>query len=159
MNVTYRPIGTIHSPYQDLKDMPIQPTCEAGGPGTAEVFAEFSEGLKDLDGFSHVILLYHLHESREAKLTVTPFLDTVERGVFATRAPSRPNPIGMSVVELLRVEDNRLHLGHVDILDNTPLLDIKPYVPDFDCPEDVRVGWLTAAREKFRGTRSDDRFK
>jgi tRNA-Thr(GGU) m(6)t(6)A37 methyltransferase TsaA len=159
MNVTYRPIGTIHSPYQDLKDMPIQPTCEASEPGTAEVFAEFAEGLKDLDGFSHVILLYHLHESREAKLTVTPFLDTEQRGVFATRAPSRPNSIGMSVVELLRVEGNCLHLRYVDILDNTPLLDIKPYVPDFDHPADVRVGWLTMAREKFRGTRSDDRFK
>jgi tRNA-Thr(GGU) m(6)t(6)A37 methyltransferase TsaA len=159
MNLTYHPIGTIHSPYQDLKDMPIQPTCEASAPGTADVFTEFAQGLKDLDGFSHVILLYHLHESREAKLTVTPFLDSEKRGVFATRAPSRPNPIGMSVVELLRVEGTRLYLGRVDILDNTPLLDIKPYVPDFDHPADVRVGWLAAAREKFRDTRSDDRFK
>ena len=159
MNVTYCPIGTIHSPYQHLKDMPIQPTCGASAPGTADVFPEFAEGLKDLDGFSHLVLLYHLHESREARLTVTPFLDTVKRGVFATRAPSRPNPIGMSVVELLRVEDNHLYLGHVDILDNTPLLDIKPYVPDFDHPVKVRVGWLTTARENFRDTRSDDRFK
>ena len=98
MEVTYRPIGIIHSPFTDIGQMPIQPTGTHSAPGTAEVFTEFSGGLKDLDGFSHVILIYHLHQVRRVDLTVTPFLDNVVRGVFATRAPTRPNPIGLSVV-------------------------------------------------------------
>jgi tRNA-Thr(GGU) m(6)t(6)A37 methyltransferase TsaA len=158
MEVTYRAIGIIHSPFSDLKAMPIQPTGEASAPGTAEVLPEFVEGLKDLEGFSHIILLYHLHVVRRTDLTVTPFLGSETRGVFATRAPTRPNPIGLSVVKLVRVEGNRLHLGNVDILDGTPLLDIKPYVPDFDQATDVRVGWLEAARGKIRFAKSDDRF-
>jgi tRNA-Thr(GGU) m(6)t(6)A37 methyltransferase TsaA len=158
MIVTYRPIGTIHSPFKDLKDMPIQPTGQASAPGTAEVLPEFAAGLKDLEGFSHAILLYHLHEVRRVDLSVTPFLGSEPHGVFATRAPTRPNPIGLSVVQLVRVEGNRLYLGNVDILDGTPLLDIKPYVPEFDQPADARVGWLEEARGKLRSTRSDDRF-
>jgi tRNA-Thr(GGU) m(6)t(6)A37 methyltransferase TsaA len=158
MEVTYRPIGVIHSPFNDLKAMPIQPTGEASAPGTADIFPEFSQGLKDLEGFSHVILLYHLHEVRRSDLIVTPFLGSGPRGVFATRAPTRPNPIGLSIVKLVRVEENRLQLGNVDILDGTPLLDIKPYVPDFDQPTDVRAGWLETARGKVRSARSDGRF-
>ena len=158
MEVTYRAIGIIHSPFSDLKEMPIQPTGTASAPGTAEVFPEFVEGLKDLEGFSHVILLYHLHEVRRTDLTVMPFLGSETRGVFATRAPTRPNPIGLSIVRLVRLEGNRLYLGNVDILDGTPLLDIKPYVPDFDQATDVRVGWLEAARGKIRSAKSDDRF-
>jgi tRNA-Thr(GGU) m(6)t(6)A37 methyltransferase TsaA len=158
MEVTYRAIGIIHTPFRELKEMPIQPTGNASAPGTAEVFPEFVEGLKDLEGFSHIILLYHLHEVRRTDLTVTPFLGLETRGVFATRAPTRPNPIGLSIVRLVRVEGNRLYLGNVDILDGTPLLDIKPYVPDFDQATDVRVGWLEAARGKIRSTKSDDRF-
>jgi tRNA (adenine37-N6)-methyltransferase len=138
--------------------MPIQPTGQASAPGTAEVLPEFVAGLKDLEGFSHVILLYHLHEVRRVDLTVTPFLGSEPHGVFATRAPTRPNPIGLSVVQLVRVEGNRLYLGNVDILDGTPLLDIKPYVPEFDQPADARVGWLEEARGKVQSTRSDDRF-
>lgn len=158
MDVTYRPIGVIHSPFADLRGMPIQPTGKASAPGMAEVFPELTEGLKDLDGFSHVILLYHLHEVRGAALVVTPFLGEQARGVFATRAPTRPNPIGLSITELVRIEGNRLHLANVDILDGTPLLDVKPYVPEFDQPGDVRTGWLEAARGRVRSKKSDDRF-
>lgn len=158
MIVTYRPIGTIHSPFKDLKEMPIQPTGQASAPGTAEVLPEFAAGLKDLEGFSHVILLYHLNKVHRVDLTVTPFLGSEQRGVFATRAPTRPNPIGLSIVALLRIEGNRLYLGNVDILDGTPLLDIKPYVPEFDQPPGARAGWLEEARGKVQSARSDDRF-
>jgi tRNA-Thr(GGU) m(6)t(6)A37 methyltransferase TsaA len=158
MKITYRSIGSIHSPFRELKDMPIQPTGQASAPGTVEVFTEFAAGLKDLEGFSHVILLYHLHEVRRVDLMVTPFLGSERRGVFATRAPTRPNPIGLSIVELVRIEGNRLYLGNVDILDGTPLLDIKPYVPEFDQPVAARAGWLEEARGKVRSVKSDDRF-
>jgi tRNA-Thr(GGU) m(6)t(6)A37 methyltransferase TsaA len=116
------------------------------------------EGIKDLEGFTHVILLYHLHRVRRTDLTVTPFLGWEPRGVFATRAPTRPNPIGLSIVRLIRIEGNRLHLGDVDILDGTPLLDIKPYVPDFDRPEAARAGWLEAERGRVKSVKSDRRF-
>lgn len=158
MEVTYRSIGIIHSPFNNLKEMPIQPTSAASAPGVAEVFPEFADGLKDLEGFSHVILLYHLHKALRVDLTVTPFLGSSKRGIFATRAPTRPNPIGLSIVHLLRVDGNRLELGNIDILDGTPLLDIKPYVPDFDRPEEARAGWLEAARGKVKNAKSDDRF-
>jgi tRNA-Thr(GGU) m(6)t(6)A37 methyltransferase TsaA len=149
----------IRSPFTDLKDMPIQPTGETSASGTAEVLPEYAEGLKDVEGFSHLILLYHLHQVRRQDLTVRPFLDSEPRGVFATRAPTRPNPIGLSVVELLRREGTRLHLAKVDVLDGTPLLDIKPYVPEFDESKDVRIGWLEGARGKARLAKSDDRFR
>ncbi len=158
MRVIYRHIGIILSPFKDLKDMPIQPTSQASAPGIAEVLPEFAAGLKDLEGFSHVILLYHLHKVHRVDLAVTPFLGSESRGVFATRAPTRPNPIGLSIVELVRVEGNRLYLGNVDILDGTPLLDIKPYVPEFDQPAAARTGWLEAVRGKVRSVKSDDRF-
>ncbi len=158
MEVTYHAIGVIRSPFTDVKQMPIQPTGEASAPGTVEVFPDFAEGLKDLEGFSHVILLYHLHEVRRTDLTVTPFLGSEPHGVFATRAPTRPNPIGLSVVKLDRIEGISLHLANLDILDGTPVLDIKPYVPEFDQPTDVRVGWLEAARGRIRSAKSDDRF-
>jgi tRNA-Thr(GGU) m(6)t(6)A37 methyltransferase TsaA len=155
MEVTYRPIGTIRSPFQDTAHMPIQPTNDASRPGRVEIDAPFVEGLKDLDGFSHVILLYHLHAARGPELTVTPFLDTVPRGVFATRAPTRPNPIGLSIVELLRIEGHVLHVDHLDVLDGTPLLDLKPYVPEFDHRPECRIGWLEG---KERERLSDGRF-
>jgi tRNA-Thr(GGU) m(6)t(6)A37 methyltransferase TsaA len=158
MTIHYRPIGVIHSPFADTTEMPIQPTSEASAPGTVEVLPEFAEGLRDLDGFSHLILLYHLHRVSRVALTVTPFLGDRARGVFATRAPTRPNPIGLSVVELLRIEGNHLHFANVDILDGTPLLDIKPYVPQFDQPHNVRIGWLASAPGRVESARSDDRF-
>jgi len=156
--ITYQPIGIIHSPFSDLAQMPIQPTARVSAPGTADVFLEFAQGLKDLEGFSHIILLYHLHEVRRTALTVTPFLSSEPKGIFATRAPIRPNPIGLSIVKLLKLDGTRLHLANLDILDGTPLLDIKPYVPEFDRPSRVRIGWLKHAKRSANNTRSDDRF-
>jgi tRNA-Thr(GGU) m(6)t(6)A37 methyltransferase TsaA len=154
-----RPIGIIHTPFKELENMPIQPSGAAGIRGTVEIFPEFAEGLKDLDGFSHVILLYRFHESRGFKLIVTPFLDSEPRGVFATRAPKRPNPIGLSIVSLVQVRGSSLEIKNADVLDGTPLLDIKPYVPEFDHQENCRIGWLEQARGKVRNKRSDERFR
>jgi len=158
MDITYHPIGTIHSPFTDLKQMPIQPTGRSSAPGTVEVFPEFSEGLKDLDRFSHLILVYHFHQSRTVTMTVKPFLDSAPRGLFATRAPVRPKPIGISIVELVSIQANILHLANLDILDGTPLLDIKLYVPDFDRPTEARVGWLEEVRHNLKSTHSTSRF-
>jgi tRNA-Thr(GGU) m(6)t(6)A37 methyltransferase TsaA len=157
--VNYRPIGIIHSPFTNIEGMPIQPTGASGIRGTVEVFTEFAEGLKDLAGFSHIILLYHFHQVQEAKLVVTPFMDSQPRGVFATRAPKRPNPIGLSIVKLLSMEQNILYIENVDILDGTPLLDIKPYVPEFDQAPAERVGWLGQAKRRVQSKRSDGRFR
>jgi tRNA-Thr(GGU) m(6)t(6)A37 methyltransferase TsaA len=154
-----RPIGIIHTPFKELENMPIQPSGAAGIRGAVELFPEFTEGLKDLDGFSHIILLYRLHESRGYKLIVTPFLDSERRGLFATRAPKRPNPIGLSIVRLVQIRGSSLEIENVDILDGTPLLDIKPYVPEFDHQENCRIGWLEQARGKVRSKKSDKRFK
>ncbi|MAU01241.1 MAG: tRNA (N6-threonylcarbamoyladenosine(37)-N6)-methyltransferase TrmO [Anaerolineaceae bacterium] len=158
MKIVYQSIGIIHSPFTDLAQMPIQPTGDASAARFAEIFPDFVEGLKDINGFSHVILLYHLHQISTLKLVVTPFLDSEPRGVFSTRAPVRPNPIGISVVRLTRMNDNVLHFADLDVLDGTPLLDIKPYIPDFDAPTDVRVGWLENVNHDVRSMKSDDRF-
>lgn len=139
--ITYNPIGVIRSEHVAVQETPIQPTYAKGCKGRAEIFPEFAEGLRDLDGFSHVYLIYHFHQAGAARLMVKPFLQDVERGVFATRAPCRPNAIGLSVVELVRREGNVLHLDGVDILDGTPLLDIKPYTAKFDRFETSRNGW------------------
>lgn len=158
MTIIFNPIGTIHSPFHELSSMPIQPSSEFSAPGMVEILPEFSAGLQDLEGFSHIILIYHLHQSHRKTLTVTPFLDSKPHGVFATRAPNRPNPIGISVVRLVKVEENVLHVDNLDVLDGTPLLDIKPYVPEFDSPPKFRLGWLESVRGKVRITRSDKRF-
>ncbi|HOP06827.1 MAG TPA: tRNA (N6-threonylcarbamoyladenosine(37)-N6)-methyltransferase TrmO [candidate division Zixibacteria bacterium] len=155
----FKPIGIIHTPFTDRANMPIQPSGGAGVEGTIELFEEYREGLKDLDGFSHITLLFHFHKSDSYKLLVVPYLDTELRGVFATRAPRRPNPIGLSTVELIRIEDCTLHIRNLDMLDGTPLLDIKPYVPDFDRQTEVRSGWLEEARKQARTKRSDGRFR
>jgi len=139
--ITYHPIGVIRSPHTVRAETPIQPVYARGVEGRAEVFPEFADGLADLEGFSHVILLYHFHHAGPAKLTVTPFLEDTEHGVFATRAPCRPNPIGLSVVRLVRREGTVLHLADVDVLDGTPLLDVKPYIERFDRRDGVRSGW------------------
>ncbi len=158
MEIVYRPIGIIHSPFTELAGMPIQPAGAVGVVGTAVIHPEFTPGLQDIDGFSHIILLYHLHREAAASLLVTPFLDTQPRGVFATRAPRRPNPIGLSVVRLVRMEQNILHIENVDILDETPLLDVKPYVPEFDHQPEIRTGWLEKAQGQAQNKKSDDRF-
>ncbi|MEN8729936.1 MAG: tRNA (N6-threonylcarbamoyladenosine(37)-N6)-methyltransferase TrmO [Desulfuromonadales bacterium] len=159
MNVQLKPIGVIHSPFHELEGMPIQPAGARGVQGTVEVFQEYRAGLKDLDGFSHIVLLYLFHQNQGFNLHVVPYLDTEIRGVFATRAPRRPNAIGLSVVQLNMVQDRILHIENVDILDGTPLLDIKPYVPEFDAQFNVRTGWLENARQTVRHRKSDDRFK
>jgi tRNA-Thr(GGU) m(6)t(6)A37 methyltransferase TsaA len=155
----FKAIGVIHSPFKELNGMPIQPRGASGILGSVNLFPEYTEGLKDIDGFSHVILIYHLHRAGQARMTVVPFLDTEPHGVFATRAPTRPNPIGLSIVKLIKVDGNTLHVENLDILDGTPLLDIKPYVPDFDDEETVRVGWLEQARGRVRQQKSDERFR
>jgi tRNA-Thr(GGU) m(6)t(6)A37 methyltransferase TsaA len=151
-------IGTIHTPFTEKAGMPIQPAGAGGASGTVEVLEAYRMGLKDLDGFSHIVLLYLFHRSQGYKLQVVPFLDTEPRGLFATRAPNRPNPVGLSVVELDRIEDGILHVRNVDMLDGTPLLDIKPYVPEFDSPTDVRTGWLAHVRQNVSDRKSDNRF-
>ena len=157
--IELHPIGIIHSPFTELAGMPIQPSGATGVSGTVEIFEEYLPGLKDIDGFSHIILLYHFHKSIDYKLEVIPFLDSEPRGLFATRAPRRPNPIGLSVVQLDKVERNILYIQNVDILDGTPLIDIKPYVPEFDNTSEVRSGWLGQAGKNASNHKSDDRFK
>lgn len=159
MKIEFEPIGIIHSPFMEIEGMPIQPPGATGVKGTVEVFEDFHPGLKDLDGFSHIILLYHFHISHGFNLHVVPFMDSEPRGLFATRAPKRPNPIGFSVVQLNKIEDGMLHIQDVDILDGTPLLDIKPYVPEFDTQMEVRPGWLEKVRKTVSSRKSDDRFK
>ncbi len=156
MKIEYQPIGLIHTPFNQRQGMPIQPSRGRGVRGIVEVAPEFADGLADLDGFSHVVLIYHFHRSRGFDLRVTPFLDTEKRGLFATRAPRRPNAIGLSVVRLLGIEGNRIDVQDLDILDGTPLLDIKPYVPEFDHRTEVREGWLEGVKD--RSVDSDDRF-
>ena len=153
------PIGTIQTPFNDRNGMPIQPTGAIDVKGQLIIKPEYEEGLLDIEGFSHLILLYHFHESDGFDLMVTPFMDTVQRGLFSTRAPRRPNPIGISIVRLVSREENILHVADIDVLNNTPLIDIKPYVPGFDAKtENVRSGWLETNQTKARTMTSDDRF-
>ncbi|MBS3783546.1 MAG: tRNA (N6-threonylcarbamoyladenosine(37)-N6)-methyltransferase TrmO [Anaerolineae bacterium] len=158
--IVYEPIGIVHSPFKEPRGTPIQPPAAAGVEGTVELEPAYLDGLKDLDGFSHIILLYHFHQSKPASLRVRPFMDDEAHGVFAMRGPSRPNPIGLSVVRLERVEGNLLRVKDVDIVDGTPLLDIKPYVPQFDARDhvDVRIGWLGENVQKLSRLRDDGRF-
>jgi len=139
--------------------MPIQPPGAGGMQGTVEIFEEYRSALKDLDGFSHIILLYHFHRSQGFAPHVVPFMDSQPRGLFSTRAPRRPNAIGLSVVQLNRIEDGVLFIENVDVLDGTPLLDIKPCVPEFDTPSNVRTGWLEQAKHRVSQQEADDRFK
>jgi len=138
--------------------MPIQPSGARGVRGSVEIFERFAEGLKDIDGFSRIILIYAFHRSSSYRLITIPFLDSIPRGVFATRAPGRPNAIGLSCVRLAGREGATLTIEDVDILDGTPLLDIKPYVPEFDSYPDVSCGWLEKVAGGARSVRSDDRF-
>jgi tRNA (adenine37-N6)-methyltransferase len=140
MDITLTSIGVIHSLFTEPSQAPIQ-SSRSTAAGSVEVFPQFVAGLRDLDGFSHIFLLYLIGCPQGYNLHVKPFLDDQEHGIFATRYPCRPNPIGISIVHLLHVKGNRLDIEGIDMLDNTPLLDIKPYVPEFDNREDVRVGW------------------
>jgi tRNA (adenine37-N6)-methyltransferase len=142
-SINYEPIGIIRTQYTVTLGMPIQAAlAQKSVLAVAEISEQFVEGLTDLTAFSHIILIYHFHKSREAPMMQKPFLDDQKHGVFSIRSPRRPNPIGMSVVELIRIEENRLYFNGADMLDETPLLDIKPFVPQFDHRETDRIGWL-----------------
>ncbi|GKT11004.1 tRNA (N6-threonylcarbamoyladenosine(37)-N6)-methyltransferase TrmO [Desulforhabdus sp. TSK] len=157
--ICYEPIGIVNSPFKEINGMPIQPVGARGVAGQIEILPDLQGGLKDLDGFSHIFVIYHFHGASGYSLLVKPFLDQSRHGVFATRAPKRPNSIGLSVLKLLKVDGNILHVEHVDILDGTPVLDIKPYVPTFDAWETDKVGWFAAATGRAETERADDRFK
>jgi len=156
--ICYTPIGVIRSPWKTTEGMPIQPKGAESVKGTVEIFSEYEEGLRDLGLFSRVILVYHFHLRKESRLTVVPFLDTASHGVFATRAPSRPNAIGISMVRLTGVSGSTLSIEDVDILDGTPLLDVKPYIPAFDAYPDESPGWMKAADQTVADMRADRRF-
>jgi tRNA (adenine37-N6)-methyltransferase len=159
MNILCTPIGVLRTPYPEPAGAPIQPVGARGTRSRAELEPRFAEALADLTGFSHLVLLYHFHQATGWDPLVTPFLDGDPRGLFATRAPRRPNPIGMSVVRLDGVAGSVLHLLDLDCVDGTPLLDIKPFVPAFDLPHgEVRVGWLAGREESAAQARADERF-
>lgn len=161
MTVTLKAIGRVRSPFCDLVNMPVQPKGARDICAEIEIEEAYAAGLKDLDGFSHLYLIYYFHKVKEPKLEVVPFNDATHtpRGVFATRTPMHPNSIGLSVVELVKVEGNIVTIRGVDILDGTPVLDIKPYIENFDKVEgEVKSGWMQASLEEVRQKRSDARF-
>lgn len=158
MNIAYNPIGYFTTPHRNINGMPIQPSGDEGVRGSVVILPEYADGLLDLDGFSHVIMLYHLHEIRGSELLVTPFLDICEHGIFATRSPKRPNPIGLSVMRLNAVHGDTVFLENVDVIDRTPVIDIKPYVPDFDVLHADRIGWFEGKSRNAAHHRSDTRF-
>jgi tRNA-Thr(GGU) m(6)t(6)A37 methyltransferase TsaA len=154
--LTYKPIGIINSPHQEASKTPIQPVYSKGIQGTVIISPEYTDGLRDLDGFSYIYLIYHFHKAKDAKMVIKPFLQDEERGLFSTRYPARPNSIGISIVKLIEIENNILHIENVDILDGTPLLDIKPYTAKFDIVEDLKSGWQDEVDEdiaQIRGKR------
>ena len=157
--IRYTPIGVVHSPFKDVKGMPIQTAAAKGIGGTVELKPEYEDGLKDLEGFSHIILLYHFHCCQGYTLNVQPFMDDHMRGLFATRAPQRPNAIGISVVKLVEVRGCSLFVEDIDIMDGTPLLDIKPYVPEFDVRVVERTGWLQGKAGRMHEVSADERFR
>ena len=158
-HISLRPIGTIHSPFKKIEGMPIQPSAAKGIKGHIIIREDFVEGLCDLDGFSHIYLLYYFHLSNSYTLKVIPFLDNEHHGVFSTRAAKRPNPIGLSVVKLNKIKLNVLHIENVDIIDGTPLLDIKPYVQEMDEISQYKLGWLSKYMKDLNQKNSDTRFK
>ena len=156
-SIIYQPIGIIHTPFKVVNGMPIQAVAAKGVLGSIELDAIYQAGLQDLSGFSHLILLYHLHLSQGYQLEVVPFLDDQPHGVFATRSPKRPNAIGLSVVKLLGIAGNRLQIEEIDVVDGTPLLDIKPYVPEFDGRITDQIGWFTARVAHVYTAQADER--
>lgn len=157
--ITYFPIGIVHSPFRFPEGTPIQATAAKEIQARIEIFPEYSTGITDLDGFSHIIVLFHMHLAKSKSLLVTPFLDSEPHGVFATRSPGRPNPIGFSVVELEKIENNILFVKGVDILDGSQVLDIKPYIPQFDAFETTKKGWIERNAHKIGDQKDDGRFK
>ena len=157
-NYNYKPIGIIHSEYKQKEGVPIQGVLSKRSKGWIDIFPEFEEGLKDIDGFSHIFLIYCFHLSKGYSLLTKPFLEDKEHGVFATRAPKRPNPIGISVVKLEKSENNKLYISEVDIIDGTPLLDIKPYISKFDARDNTKMGWVKNKLNNKNNHHSDNRF-
>lgn len=154
----FTPIGILYSPYLQATGTPIQ-AAAANAEGTIVLQQQFLPALQGMEGFSHLILLSFFDRAQPANMQVKPFLDDVKRGVFATRAPSRPNPIGFSVVRLLAIDHNLVRIAQIDLLNGTPILDIKPFIPQFDCPQgQIRIGWLEKHIEKLSGTFDDGRF-
>jgi len=154
--ICFKPIGIIHSPYRRPEDAPRRPRSFPAAKATVKVFTRYRAGMRDLQGFSHVLLVYHLHLSHRGNLVCRPFLDPKRRrGVFATRSPRRPNPIGISVVRLLKVRRDGLEVSHVDMVDGSPLLDIKPYIPETGPHERVKLGWLEKDLQKLEADRDD----
>jgi tRNA (adenine37-N6)-methyltransferase len=158
MEITYKPIGIIHTPFKSVAGMPVQSALAKGIKGTIVLIDEFTDGLLDLNDFSHIIMIYHFHQTTKYELQVVPFLDQRVHGIFATRAPKRPNGIGISVVKLIKIEGNILEFENADMLDGTPLLDIKPYIPEFDVHQVLKTGWLDDHKGMQEGTLSDERF-
>jgi tRNA (adenine37-N6)-methyltransferase len=156
--VTFLPIGVIRTPFAKTAGMPIQATAAVGIPGWIDLDPAFVEGLTDLEGFSHLTLVYQLHRVTAPRLRVTPFLDDRPHGIFATRSPARPNPIGISTVRLVAVRGSTVEIEDVDVVDGTPLLDIKPYVPAFDDRAGARIGWFTDRLDRLPELRADGRF-
>jgi len=157
-NIQFPIIGYIHSPFKELGNIPVQPVYGKGIEGMVEILDEYTSGLKDLEGFNYIYLIFFLHKVKHTKLQVIPFWDNQIRGIFSTRAPSRPSHIGLSLVELLKIESNRLYIRDIDILDGTPLLDIKPFIPRIDTRENATSGWLKATDEEISRKLSDNRF-
>ena len=154
--IEIKPIGIIHTPHKKPKGIPIQGKFERDVTGQIELFPEYRQGLKDIEGFSHIILVYYFDRSKDEKLISRPFLEDEPHGIFAIRSPHRPNHIGVSIVELKKIENNIITFSEVDMLDNTPLLDIKPYVSHFDSRENVKNGWLD---KHFKSGRIPERTK
>jgi tRNA-Thr(GGU) m(6)t(6)A37 methyltransferase TsaA len=157
-SISYRPIGIIYTPFEHPEGAPIQNKGAEGVEGTIYMNEDLVEGLSDLEGFSHLYLLYHFHQSRPFRLKVKPFMDQVWRGVFATRAPARPNAIGLSVVRLKAIRANQIQVLDIDVVNKTPLLDIKPYIPQFDSRHKVSIGWMEGKAGSAQYMRADDRF-
>jgi tRNA-Thr(GGU) m(6)t(6)A37 methyltransferase TsaA len=157
--IAFTPIGVVRTPFATHAGMPIQTVAARGVVGRVELDPAYEPALADLDGFTHLHLITYLDRTGPASLRVTPYLDTVERGVLATRSPKRPNPIGLSLVRLVRIEGAVLHVEELDLLDGTPLLDIKPYVPPFDDRADARYGWFEQRAQHVHSVRADARFE
>ena len=157
--IIFHPIGVIHSPFLEVRGTPIQSVSGKEIKGTVELYHKYVEGLKDLDGFTYIILLYFFHLVEGYSLLVSPYLDEEKHGMFSTRIPSRPNPIGLSIVRLNEIKGNTLFIEDLDIIDGTLLLDIKPYVPEFDVRTNCNIGWLTDKISKVNVAKSDGRLK
>ena len=161
MKIELESIGTIYTEFNEIEGMPIQPAGAKGKKGKIKIKEKYHTGLKDLEEFSHIHLIYLLHKVEGYNLEVKPFMDNTTHGIFATRSPKRPNRIGMSVVKVNKIENNIIYVENVDILNETPLLDIKPYVPQLyeDTIDELKIGWFENNHKKAEFQKSDDRFK